>query len=472
MNTSARARRTVPSHDPGRRPRMATPAALDGSPNPWAFGPGQALTPDAILPADRPDDDLRLGPDDAQGLPYGSAARNLTDRVRARMAADGIEISPEAVAAAVRLEPSAAELPAHSLRALAARLAGEMTGAGPLAPLLADPDVTDVLVNGVTVWVDRGGGLRRVLGTLRDEAEVRKLAKRLASNAGRRLDEASPFVDACLPDGTRMHAVLPPIAIGGPYLSLRTFRRRAFTIDELVSCGTVDPGAASLLRAVVAARLPYLVTGGTGTGKTTVLATLLSAVPPGERMVVVEDAAELRPVHPHVVCLQSRAANVEGAGIVTLRDLVRQALRMRPDRLVVGECRGAEVVDLLGALNTGHEGGAATLHANSPADVPARLEALGLLGGVPRAALHAMVLSALRVVVHLHRDRSGRRELTEVCVIAPDRDRHIAGVLTAWRRGSGPGPGAGELDDLLSRRGIDAPKPDVYRHYNPVGGWT
>ncbi|GAA0737883.1 TadA family conjugal transfer-associated ATPase [Dactylosporangium roseum] len=347
-----------------------------------------------------------------------------------------------------------------------------LLGAGKLAPLLNDPSVTDVLVNGVEVWVDRGSGLRRVPGTLGDQAEVRRLAQRLASSAGRRLDDASPWVDVRLPDGTRLHAVLPPVGRDGPYLSLRTFQRRAFTVDELVACGTVDPGAARLLAAVVAARLPYLITGGTGTGKTTMLSTLLSLVPPAERLVIVEDAAELAPAHPHVVSLQSRMSNVEGAGEITLRDLVRQALRMRPDRLVVGECRGAEIVDLLGALNTGHEGGAATLHANSPADVPARLEALGLLGSIPRAALHALVLAALRVVIHLRRSPDGTRVLTEICVLDAHPDQRTAVVLTAWRRGSGPAPGAEHLDALLAARDVNPPRPSGPWRYVPERGWV
>nr|BFE64086.1 hypothetical protein GCM10020063_086120 [Dactylosporangium thailandense] len=346
-----------------------------------------------------------------------------------------------------------------ALPAIAGRLADEMAGTGPLATLLADPSVTDVLVNGGEIWVDRGdGGLRRVAGSMGDEAYVRKLAQRLASNAGRRLDDASPFVDVRLPDGTRMHAVLPPVALRGPYLSLRTFRRRAFTLDELVRCGTLDPGAAGLLRAVVAARLPYLVTGGTGTGKTTVLASLLSIVPFGERLVIVEDAAELRPAHPHVVALQARAANVEGAGQVTLRDLVRQALRMRPDRLIVGECRGAEIIDLLGALNTGHEGGAATLHANSPADVPARLEALGLLGG--RAAGGPARDGRLRAAdrrapaPHRHRPSRAHRDLCARAAPGPShrgrdhrlaaRDRAGAGRYRSRRDAGGSGRGGAQ----------------------------
>ena len=283
----------------------------------------------------------------------------------------------------------------------------EMPSVGVLASLLADPAVTDVLVNGGEVWVDRGSGLIRCDVTVGSPAEVRRLAQRLAAACGRRLDEASPYVDARLPDGTRVHAVLPPIANDGPYLSLRTFRHRAFSLADLIDCGSLSVLGADLLTAIVGARLSYLVTGGTGCGKTTILTSMLGLVPHRERVVLVEDAPEIRPDHPHVVGLSARTANVEGAGSVTLRDLVRQALRMRPDRLVVGECRGAEVIDLLGALNTGHEGGAGTLHANTAADVPARLEALGLLSGVPRIALHAQIAAALQVIVHMRRMPTG-----------------------------------------------------------------
>jgi len=206
----------------------------------------------------------------------------------------------------------------------------------------------------------------------------------------------------------------------------------------------------------VRARLAYLVTGGTGSGKTTLLSTLLGLVPPTERIVLVEDAAELRPVHPHVVALQARTANVEGAGAIGLTDLVRQALRMRPDRLVVGECRGAEIVDLLGALNTGHEGGAGTLHANTAADVPARLEALGLLGGLPRAALHAQVVAALQVVLQVRRSPEGR-VLESVSVLLPSGEQRLATVVPAWRRARGAGPAATALARLLAGRGIGAP---------------
>jgi pilus assembly protein CpaF len=285
---------------------------------------------------------------------------------------------------------------------------------------------------------------------------VRRLAQRLAASCGRRLDDGQPYADARLPDGTRLHAVLPPVATTGPYLSLRTFRQRPFGLDDLVQHGTVAPTAAPVLAAVVAARLAYLVTGGTGSGKTTLLGTLLSLVPPTERIVLVEDAAELRPQHPHVVALQARTSNVEGAGAVGLTDLVRQALRMRPDRLVVGECRGGEIVDLLGALNTGHDGGAGTLHANAAVDVPARLEALGMLGGLPRAALHAQVLAALQVVLHLRRTEEGR-VLESVSVLVPSGEERAVAVVPAWRRGRGAGPAADYLGRLIAARGVSVP---------------
>ncbi|MBQ1042048.1 MULTISPECIES: TadA family conjugal transfer-associated ATPase [unclassified Micromonospora] len=380
----------------------------------------------------------------------------LAVRVRHRFAAEATPVTPAAIVSAVRAEPATAVLGDTTLLRIADRVHDDLIGAGPLAPLLADPQVTDVLVNGVRVWVDRGRGLRQVavpLGTLDD---VRRLAQRLTAAAGRRLDDAAPYADARLPDGTRLHAVLPPVATDGPYLSLRTFRQRPFTLDELVDRGTVARPVAPLLAAVVAARLAYLVSGGTGSGKTTLLNTLLGLVPGTERIVLVEDAAELRPVHPHVIGLQARTANVEGAGAVGLGDLVRQALRMRPDRLVVGECRGAEVVDLLAALNTGHDGGAGTLHANAPADVPARLEALGMLGGLPRLALHAQVAAALQVVLQLRRTGEGR-VLDSIGLLLPDGPDRVVTVVPAWARGRGPGPAARALGALLRQRGVSVP---------------
>jgi pilus assembly protein CpaF len=382
-----------------------------------------------------------------------SSYGELTSNVRHRFAVGGVEATPATVVRAVRRDTDLGET--RVLR-IADRVHDELVGAGPLAPLLGDPDVTDVLVNCLRVWVDRGAGLERTAVVFRDEAEVRRLAQRLAAACGRRLDEGQPYADARLPDGTRLHAVLPPVATGGPYLSLRTFRQRPFSLGDLVEHGTVPVTVAPVLAAIVEARLAYLVTGGTGSGKTTLLATLLGLVPPTERIVLVEDAAELRPRHPHVVGLQSRTANVEGAGAIGLTDLVRQALRMRPDRVVIGECRGPEIVDLLGALNTGHEGGAGTLHANAPTDVPARLEALGLLGGLPRAALHAQAVAALQVVLQVRRV-TGRRVLDSVSVLVPSGEQRLATVVPAWRHGRGAGVGAGALGRMLASRGVAVP---------------
>ncbi|MEH1098194.1 TadA family conjugal transfer-associated ATPase [Micromonospora sp. CPCC 205561] len=380
----------------------------------------------------------------------------LAARVRQRIAAAATPVTPAAIVSAVRAEPTAAVLGDTAVLRMADQVRDDLVGAGPLAPLLADPEVTDVLVNGVRVWVDRGRGLHQVAVPLGTVDDVRRLAQRLTASAGRRLDDGSPYADARLPDGTRLHAVLPPVATDGPYLSLRTFRQRPFSLDEMVGQGTVPRPVAPVLSALVAARLAYLVAGGTGTGKTTLLNTLLGLVPATERIVLVEDAAELHPRHPHVVGLQARTANVEGSGAVGLTDLVRQALRMRPDRLVVGECRGGEVVDLLAALNTGHDGGAGTLHANAPSDVPARLEALGMLGGLPRAALHAQVAAALQVLLQVRRSAEGR-VLESICLLLPEGPDRLVTAVPAWVRGRGPGPAAGALVALLRERAVPVP---------------
>jgi pilus assembly protein CpaF len=332
-------------------------------------------------------------------------------------------------------------------------VSAELTGAGPLQPLLADPDVTDVLVNAPDeVWVDSGEGLRRVEVDLGGPERLRALAVRLAARSGRRLDDASPYVDARLPGGTRLHAVLAPVAVGGTLLSLRVPPRRSFTLAELAARGAVPPGWDAVLDAVVQRRLGFLVSGGTGTGKTTLLSTLLGRVAPHERVVTVEDTAELAPTCPHHVALEARHANAEGAGAVTLSDLVRQALRMRPDRVVVGECRGGEALDLLSALNTGHAGGCGTVHANAVEHVPSRLEALGLLGGVGRLALARQCASALDVVVHLER-RDGLRRVVSVGVVvdlgeAVRVERALVAGAQAHEAGA-PGPGWPRLAGLL-----------------------
>jgi pilus assembly protein CpaF len=339
----------------------------------------------------------------------------VLDDVRRRLTGASGELTPHRVAEALRASGSpvgdATVLAVHDL------LRRDVLGAGPLEELLRLPDVTDVLVNGPEdVWIDRGRGLEQASVSFPDEAAVRRLAQRLAASAGRRLDDAAPHADVRLPDGTRFHAVLAPVARSGTVISLRVPRGRVWTLPELVAASALPPEGAFLLEEVVDARCAFLVTGGTGTGKTSVLSALLSLVDPGERIVLVEDASELRPEHPHVVALEGRPANIEGAGAISLRTLVRQALRMRPDRLVVGEVRGGEVVDLMAALNTGHGGGCGTLHANSAADVPARVEALSLAAGLPREAAHSQLAAALDVVIHLGRGRDGRRRVLELAV--------------------------------------------------------
>lgn len=386
---------------------------------------------------------------------------SLIERVRERLAAEpvpSLPLHPNVVAAAIRAESGGVLGDTEVLSSLRV-LQTELTGAGILQPLLSAEGTTDVLVTAPDeVWVDDGNGLRRSSIRFADEAAVRRLAQRLALGAGRRLDEAQPWVDGQLTGlGTgqfsvRLHAVLPPIAAGGTCLSLRVLRPATQDLAALTRTGTIAPQAAELLDEIISARLAFLISGGTGAGKTTLLAAALGAVPADERIVCVEDAAELAPRHPHMVKLVARCANVEGVGEVTVRDLVKQALRMRPDRIVVGEVRGAEVVDLLAALNTGHDGGAGTVHANNPAEVPARLEALAALGGLDRAALHSQLAAAVQVVLHVSRDRSGQRSLSEIGVLRPGDDDRVR-VVTVWRGDTGFGCDADSFHRLVRERG-------------------
>lgn len=282
---------------------------------------------------------------------------------------------------------------------------------GPLAPYLLRPGVTDLFVTGGgELWSDGPPhGLRRETAWSADEGTARELATRLIAAGGRHIDEATPFVDVRLRGGVRVHAVLPPVSTGGALLSIRVPPRTQPLLDELVAAGGVRAPDRDRLLDAVLARTNLLITGAGGAGKTTLLAALLANAPPDERIVVIEDVAELRIPHPHVVGLEARQPNLEGAGGVDLRRLVREALRMRPDRLVLGECRGEEVRDLLAALNTGHDGGAGTLHANSLEDVPARLEALGALAGLDDRALARQAVSGIGLVVHLERSGGERR---------------------------------------------------------------
>lgn len=285
---------------------------------------------------------------------------------------------------------------------------------GELAPLVADPLVTDVFVNGPgEVWTDRGSGLERNPLPELDAARLRDLAVRLIGHGGRHIDEASPCVDVRLHDGIRVHAVLPPISLNGTLLSIRLPRVHNLALDDLEHAGFFERVPQEVVTRLVQARANVLISGAGGSGKTTLLSAILSSAPETDRIVAIEDVAELRVTHPQFVSLEARQANLEGAGEVGLQRLVREALRMRPDRLVLGECRGAEIRELLAALNTGHDGGAGTLHANSLADVPARLEALGALAGLSPTAIARQTVSAIDAVLHLRRDHDVRR-LVEV----------------------------------------------------------
>ncbi len=387
---------------------------------------------------------------------------SLIERVRERLAAEPAaesgRLRPNVVAQAIRAESGGVLGDTEVLSNLRI-LQTELTGAGILEPLLAGPGTTDVLVTAPdSVWVDDGNGLRRSSIGFADEDAVRRLAQRLALAAGRRLDDAQPWVDGLLTGiaggrlTVRLHAILPPVAVAGTCISLRLLRPATQDLAALSAAGAIAPPAAVILRDVMAARLAFLVSGGTGAGKTTLLSALLGSIPAEERIVCVEDAAELAPPHPHLVTLVARGANVEGAGEVTVRQLVRQALRMRPDRIVVGEVRGAEVVDLLAALNTGHDGGAGTVHANSPAEVPARLEALGALGGLDRAALHSQLSAAVQVLLHMARTGDGRRRLAEIAVLDRTPGAVECRTVTVWHADDGTGPGADDFQRLVRQR--------------------
>jgi len=382
----------------------------------------------------------------------GAVPEGVLVAVRDQLARGGGDLTPERVARALREEGR----PVGDATVLAVHdaLRRDVEGAGPLEPLLTLSGVTDVLVNGPgQVWIDRGEGLELTGLSFPDDDAVRRLAQRLAAVGGRRLDDSSPYVDLRLADGTRFHAVLAPIARPGTVLSLRVPRRRVFDLDDLEAAGALSKEGARLLGRIVAHRLAFLVSGGTGSGKTTLLNALLTRCDPDERLVLVEDSSELRPAHAHVVALEARPPNIEGSGEVALRALVRQALRMRPDRLVVGEVRGAEVVDLLAAMNTGHEGGCGTLHANSAADVPNRVASLAMAAGLPREAALSQLASAVDLVVHLHRPRGGARRVREVGVL--DRQGAEVSVVPAITFDSAleahSGPGFDRLEELLAR---------------------
>jgi pilus assembly protein CpaF len=386
------------------------------------------------------------------------ALDDLAHALRARLIerARAGEVGGASLDAEVRelVELEAGSLPGGEREALCRRVLLLATGLGPLEPLLADPAVDEVMVNGPgEVYVERAGRLASTGVSFAGEAELMHAIERVLAPLGRRVDEAAPMCDARLPDGSRVNVVIPPLALDGPCLTVRRFRHEGYSLRELVELGTLPNDVSELLALCVAGGAAVLVSGGTGSGKTTTLGALSGAIPGEERIVTIEDAAELRLRQRHVVRLESRPANVEGRGEVTIRQLVVNALRMRPDRIVVGEVRGPEALDMLQALNTGHDGSLTTVHANSPADALRRIETLALMAGVglPHAAIRDQVASAIDVVVHQTRLPDGSRVVESVSEVR--RVAGGAGTRELWTRGGplrepAPGPLAARLDSL------------------------
>ncbi len=348
------------------------------------------------------------------------ALEDLVGSLRERLLREAAE-APDEVDLQARIgalvDRECAVLDAGSRARLAAMVAERSFGLGALEPLLGDPSVDEVMVNGPgAVWVEREGRVEPTDVAFASEADLRHAIERILAPLGRRVDEACPLVDARLPDGSRVNAIIPPLSLDGPVLTIRRFRRRGFTADELVAAGTLSPPLRDFLASCVRARVNVLVSGGTGSGKTTTLNALSAYIEPTERIVTIEDAAELRLQQPHVIRLESRPPNLEGRGAVTIRDLVRNALRMRPDRIVVGEVRGAEALDMLAAMTTGHDGSLCTVHAGSPEEALRRVETLALMADValPHGAVREQVANAIDLVVHQARVGDGRRAVTAV----------------------------------------------------------
>jgi pilus assembly protein CpaF len=346
-------------------------------------------------------------------------------------------------------------------------------GYGALEPLLADETVTEIMCNShEEIWVERSGRLERTPMAFADEAAYRQVIDRIVGGVGRRVDEGSPMVDARLPDGSRVNAIIPPLAVHGSVLTIRKFAADPYQVKDLISFGTITMDVAVVMEACVRGKLNVLVSGGTGTGKTTTLNVLSSFIPQGERIITIEDSAELQLQKPHVVTLESRPSNAEGAGEVKIRDLVKNALRMRPDRIVVGECRGAEALDMLQAMNTGHEGSMTTVHANSPRDALSRLETMVLMAGydLPVRAIREQVNAAIDVIVQLERFPDGRRMVTAVTEVqGMEGDTILLQDMFAYRPGANGATGdlvptglRPRIAAKVAERGVEIP-PEVFR---------
>ena len=361
------------------------------------------------------------GAPDPVGKLKEQATAQLFERIGSRLNEGALD--EEMISGLVRqelnaiIEDSSTPLTSEERRRIIREVEDDVLGLGPLEALLSDDTITEIMVNGPdTIYVEQKGKLTRSPVRFDDEAHLRRVIDRIVSKVGRRIDESSPLVDARLMDGSRVNAIIPPLAVNGSTLTIRKFSKDALGVNDLIGFGTMTPDMADLLRACVQARLNILVSGGTGTGKTTLLNVLSSFIPSNERIITIEDAVELQLQQDHLVRLESRPANVEGRGEVTIRDLVKNSLRMRPDRIVVGECRGAEALDMLQAMNTGHDGSLSTVHANAPRDAIARLETLVLMAGMdlPLRAIREQITSAVDLIVQIQRLRDGTRRVVAV----------------------------------------------------------
>jgi pilus assembly protein CpaF len=384
------------------------------------------------------------------------ALERLAGSLRERLVAeagDGERDVPARIREVVERE--AGLLDAAQREALVARVAERSFGLGPLEPLLRDPAVDEIMVNGPrAVFVERAGHVEPADVTFGSAEELGHVIERILAPLGRRVDEASPLTDARLPDGSRVNVIIPPLSLDGPILTVRRFRRRGFTAAELVEQGTLTEALRAFLAGAVRGRVNLLISGGTGSGKTTTLNALSAFIPADERIVTIEDAAELRLQQPHVVRLEARPPNLEGRGEVTIRALVRNALRMRPDRIVVGEARGAEALDMLSAMTTGHDGSLSTIHAGSPEEALRRLETLALMAdvGLPLAAVREQVAGAVDLVVHQARGREGERRVVEVAEVVRVASGPATRQVYAWRDGR-PCWRAALSDELVARLG-------------------
>ncbi len=387
---------------------------------PEPVAPAPAPQPEAPSPASRATTPLVASRED----------RELVAAVQAKLLAEPEPTSarrdpdyfPRRIAALVteQLEGSGRIVSERERARLIKFAQAELLGLGPLEPFLHDDTVTEIMVNGPhQIWIERNGKIEETGATFMDDDHVRRIIDRIIAPLGRRCDETTPMVDARLPDGSRLNAIIPPLCLNGPTLTIRKFFKQPLTVHDLIARGSASPEIMELLRVCVQGRLNIIVSGGTGTGKTTILNVLSSFIPPDERIVTIENAAELRLQQRHVVTLETRPPNIEGKGEVTIRDLVVNALRMRPDRIVVGECRAGEALDMLQAMNTGHDGSMTTLHANSPRDAIHRLETMVLMAGLdlPQRAIREQIASAINLIVQLDRLKDGSRKITKICEV-------------------------------------------------------